>query len=53
MKPIKAIKQFFEDGPHGRRVTMDELKQLDKDERDELGRLACEAMGVEFEGNEA
>lgn len=41
---IAAIKTFFgQDG--GRAVTMDELKALSKTERDELGKLAAEALG--------
>ena len=49
MKAIVAIKRFFEEGPHGRKVEMSELKELDMKEREELGRLCCGALGVEFE----
>lgn len=49
MKAVQAMKTFFEAEPHGRKVTMDELKALDRVERQELGRLAAEALGVEFE----
>lgn len=49
MKAIPAIKRFFEGGPHGRKVDMAELKELTHDERQELGRLCCEALGEEWE----
>lgn len=49
MKSIVAIKRFMESEPHGRKVDMAELKELDVRERDELGRLCCEALGVEHE----
>jgi hypothetical protein len=32
--------------------SMSELKELSKEERQELGRLACEQLGVEFEAAE-
>ena len=48
MKAIPAIKKFFE-ADDGAKVTMDELKALDKQERAELGRLACVELGEEFE----
>ncbi len=48
MKRIEAIKTFFEqDG--GRKVTMDELKALSTDSRQELGVLSAQALGVELE----
>lgn len=49
MKAIVAIKRFFEADPHGRKVEMAELKELSMEERDELGRLCADALGVEFE----
>jgi hypothetical protein len=49
MKNIPAIKQYFESGKHGRRVTMDELKALSKDERNELGALCCVELGTKHE----
>jgi hypothetical protein len=49
MKSITAIKTYFEADPHGRKVTMDELKGLDAAERQELGRLACAELGEPFE----
>ncbi len=52
MKAIAAIKAYFEADPHGREVSMSELKDLSKDERQELGEMCCEALGVEFEATE-
>jgi hypothetical protein len=49
MTSVKAIKTYFESGPHGRKVTMDELRALSADDRHELGRLACVELGVEYE----
>lgn len=49
MKNVPAIKKFFESEPHGRKVTMDELKDMGKDERNELGALACIELGAEHE----
>ena len=43
MTAVKAIRAYFGD------VTMDELKALTREERQELGALACEAMNVEFQ----
>ncbi len=42
--PVKAIQDFFsKDG--GRPVTMTELRALNTEERQELGRLCAAAMG--------
>jgi hypothetical protein len=41
---IKAIKDYFEEGVHGRKVEMAELKALSMDERSELGKLAVEEL---------
>jgi hypothetical protein len=49
MKAIPALKKYFESEPHGRKLTMDELKEMDKAERRELGQLACVELGEEFE----
>ena len=46
---VKAIKVFFEQGENGRRVTMEEMKQLTPIERAELGEMArkqLEKMGI-------
>ena len=56
MNRITAIKTFFEqnDGTEFNRifpprpVTMDELKNLPKKDREELGILAAAALGVEL-----
>lgn len=45
MKAIVAIKTYFDQPP----VTMEEIKNLSHDERQELGKLACEQLGEEFE----
>lgn len=37
---VGAIKRFFEAEPHGRRVTMEEMKALSSNSREELGVLA-------------
>lgn len=52
MTPVKALKSFFEADPHGRKVTMDELRALNKEERHELAAMACEQLGVELELSE-
>lgn len=45
---IKAIKLFFEaDG--GRKVTMEELKELNNEERREIGRMCADELGVELD----
>jgi len=45
---IKAIKEFFEaDG--GRPVTMNEMRELTADDRNELGVLAAKALGKGLE----
>lgn len=49
MKAIPAIKKFMEREPNGRKVSMDELKELSKEDRTELGKLACVELGEEFE----
>lgn len=51
--PVKAIKRYFErtdaQAPNGgRQVTMDELKQLSKVERDELGILCAAELNEEI-----
>lgn len=50
MTAIAAIKRFFEeDGNDASKINLQELKQLARDERQELGRLACEQLGETFE----
>jgi hypothetical protein len=46
MKSYAVVKRYFSEGPHGRKVTLDELKALSKDERDELAGLAAVEMGL-------
>lgn len=48
MSRTKAIKVFFEAEPNGRRVTLDELKQLSVEDRQEIGDLVGKALGVEI-----
>lgn len=52
MKAVAAIKAYFEAEPHGRKISMDELRDLSKPERQELGEMCCEELGVEFEAAE-
>lgn len=51
MTAAAAIKTYFESEPHGRKVTMAEMKALSKEERTELGRLCAKALGVELTEN--
>ena len=47
MTRTKAIKTYFEqDG--GRKIKMDEMTVLSKEERDELGRMCAAELGVEI-----
>lgn len=48
LKKVEAIKRYFESDPHGRKVTMAELKDLDPEERHELAQAACDALGEEL-----
>ena len=48
MKTVECLKTYFETEPHGRKLTMDELKALSKEERAELAGMAADAMGVEL-----
>ena len=47
--PVALIKRFFEAEPHGRKVTMQELKDLDTNDRQELGGMIADELGVELE----
>lgn len=49
MKTVQALKAYFESQPHGRRLGMEELKGLSKEDRHELAALACKEMDVEYE----
>jgi hypothetical protein len=50
MTSMKAIKVYFGDTPpHNRKVGIDELKALSPSEREELGKMACAALGEEWE----
>lgn len=42
-----AIKRFFEDDG-GRKVTVDELKKLSPEDRQELGTMCAQALGAEI-----
>jgi hypothetical protein len=48
LKKIEAIKTYFEADPHGRKVTMDEMKALTSDERQELAEMCAAALGDEL-----
>lgn len=45
LKKVEAIKRYFESDPHGRKVTMDEMRALTSDERQEIAEMAAEALG--------
>lgn len=49
MTPIQCLKAYFELDPHGRRVTMDEMKALTKEDRRELAEMCAAQMGVTLE----
>lgn len=53
MKAVAAIKKYMEADPNGRKVTMDELRELSTEERQELGRACCDVLGEEFEEAQA
>ena len=44
MTSVQAITKYFGEGLNGRKVTMQEMKDLGKEARDELGKLACVAL---------
>ena len=48
MTKMKAIKAYFEAAPHGRKVTLDELKALSEGDRVELASLAAAELGCEL-----
>lgn len=48
MKTVECLKAYFESEPHGRKLTMDELRALSKEERAELASMAADALGVEL-----
>lgn len=45
MTDMKAIIKFFSEGKHGRKIELNEMKALSKEDRAELGELARKAMG--------
>ena len=49
MKALAAIRKYFKEEPNAQTVPVDELKALSLEDRDELGALACEELGTEFE----
>lgn len=49
MRPLTAIKRYFETEPHARPLRAPEIKELSREDRMELGRLACEELGEPFE----
>lgn len=51
MKVVQALKAFFEAEPHGRKVTMDELKALDKPSRRDLAEMCCAELGVTLDAD--
>lgn len=50
IRGLTAIRQYFgEVEPHARRVSVSELKALSKADREELGALSAEALGMELD----
>jgi hypothetical protein len=47
--PSRILKSYFEAEPHGRPVTLDEIRQLSPEDRHELARLAAQELGVELQ----
>lgn len=47
MTSVQAIKKYFESSGASK-ITMAEMKALTHEERQELGALACEELGEEF-----
>jgi hypothetical protein len=41
---VAAIRRFFKEGDAGREITIQELKDINPTERDELGELCREAL---------
>ena len=41
---VAAIRQYFADGKHGRKVEMQELKELTMNAREELGELCRQEL---------
>lgn len=46
MGNVTAIKKFFESQPHGRQVTMQEMKDLSHEERNVLGDACRKELGA-------
>lgn len=44
LTPVKAIKTYFESGPFGRPINLQELKILSPEDRTELGQQAMVAI---------
>lgn len=40
MTKIEALRKFFQEGKHGRELKLQELKEVSKEDREELGELA-------------
>ena len=49
MKAVVAIRTYFADENGENKPTTSEVAELTKDERQELGKLACIELGEEFE----
>jgi hypothetical protein len=47
LSDVGTIKKFFSEGVHGRPVTFQEMKELTKEDRQELGSLCREALKAE------
>jgi hypothetical protein len=54
LSPIAILKQYiespFKDGTQPRKIDMKEMKDLPKEDRDELAKLAAAEMGYSWNG---
>lgn len=51
LKKAVAIKRYFQSDPHGRKVTLEELKALSSEDRLELAQLAVVELGETLEAD--
>jgi len=45
---VGAIKRYFEE-KGGRKITMQEMRELSQTDREEMGAMAAKALGLEIE----
>jgi hypothetical protein len=46
IESVGVLRRYFEQQPHGRQVTLAELKALTKEDRHELATLAANELGL-------